>query len=1127
MARGRRRSAVSMTVPQLLNEVQRGVASAHVRYSKMLWELATSDALATCEQLLTAMKHFATVAEPTLSQTRLLNFFGTFANDAEGRDAATTEDRLNFIAVLLEPLIELTGAKDHCARWRFCQLVHALVGNLPQNVEPSDALDKALGELEEAMLERLDDSQPRVRSVAVRALARLFVPGEAEDYSDCELTARMIEMLESENSTAVRKAVLATLPYSSFTHPYFVERTRDVSDDVRKMVYMAIKQRVPLPGLSTDDAVLLVRRGLGDRAPAVRAEVSKLVMQWLEDSCDGEPLRLVHQLDVQRHPEECELVLRMLLKEGQVNAVHLGRLAESDSIGLRADFSRPGAVMGPASALFWRVVCEWLKDEATERGLSAARRVGQAAEIENSKAAEANQALDAALPPTVADMADIIAQHAAAGAAARFACAQLMQLAARCMDFGDAAGRSDASLMLRRLLTDVPTGDNAEEAAAWEAAWRSPSWLRALALFLRKVYGSPKELADGMLPICGDLYTSGGFATEGFEVAEQAWVHALGVAGLLLEQLTSARQVAAAGEGHFSLRDLLDRLVQPGLRHRSAKVRREAVRCLGLYCSLDGIPTSLSSHLVVLRQVLITHGESATVRAVAAQALGDVALARGPKEVDRCLMAELAGGLLPGLDPELQQKAVVDLLLDVLRQWAEEFAGAAAAGAKKRAGVRRGSRGSADDLEALGGLGAALVEGLARLARTHLRWQAREEAEAVAAVQRGEQPRELAMEDIDAVKVLVELTLLHFNPEVEAASLATQVLPVFFQNYAELTSEHQQFLATAFLPAARLAAGEDKVSGKRITAATCTSSKVMGFLAQLLQTPYGDKQEPVGHEVLVDLLLRELYVCSAMGYEVPKPYLLALCRTVAALDVFPVGEPEDTDITARRLLELARQLLTEVPDSSMRKDLKVLLDKLHARARAHRLSTQPLTPEEIAVLIEQLQNFKEAEDVLADYPLPFDAIEQPEAPAAGGRKGAAAKTPGRGRRAAAADDSSEEEEDDGPQMPQDSDDEEDGGEERTPARVPPTASRRMPDRAARSARKPLVEAATSSSDEEEEDSEGEAAQDSEEEEGEEEDALSPLAENLSPAVRRPSKARRQSSDSVSALRQALQENRIS
>ena len=100
-------------------------------------------------------------------------------------------------------------------------------------------------------------------------------------------------------------------------------------------------------------------------------------------------------------------------------------------------------------------------------------------------------------------------------------------------------------------------------------------------------------------------------------------------------------------------------------------------------------------------------------------------------------------------------------------------------------------------------------------------------------------------------------------------------------------------------------------------------------------------------------------------------------------------------------------------------------------------------------------------------------------------------------------------------------------QERTPARVPPTASRRMPDRAARSARKPVVDAATSSSDEEEESEGEEAAQDSEEEEEEADDGLSPLAENVSPAVRRPSKARRQSSDSVSALRQALQENRIS
>ena len=52
-----------LTIPQLLNEAQRGAASAHVRYAKMLWELTTSDAATALEQLVTAMKWFATVAE--------------------------------------------------------------------------------------------------------------------------------------------------------------------------------------------------------------------------------------------------------------------------------------------------------------------------------------------------------------------------------------------------------------------------------------------------------------------------------------------------------------------------------------------------------------------------------------------------------------------------------------------------------------------------------------------------------------------------------------------------------------------------------------------------------------------------------------------------------------------------------------------------------------------------------------------------------------------------------------------------------------------------------------------------------------------------------------------------------
>lgn len=71
----------------------------------------------------------------------------------------------------------------------------------------------------------------------------------------------------------------------------------------------------------------------------------------------------------------------------------------------------------------------------------------------------------------------------------------------------------------------------------------------------------------------------------------------------------------------------------------------------------------------------------------------------------------------------------------------------------------------------------------------------------------------------------------------------------------------------------------------------------------------------------------------------------------------------------------------------------------------------------------RISKFDASGTLLADFPLPFDAMEA--APAGAG--GRAAKTPARGgRRAAAAADSSDEEDSDGaPQMPSDDDDDDD------------------------------------------------------------------------------------------------------
>ena len=53
----------TLSVPVLLNEAQRSSASGHLRYAKVLWELAGEDADGSLGQLVFGMKLFMTVSE--------------------------------------------------------------------------------------------------------------------------------------------------------------------------------------------------------------------------------------------------------------------------------------------------------------------------------------------------------------------------------------------------------------------------------------------------------------------------------------------------------------------------------------------------------------------------------------------------------------------------------------------------------------------------------------------------------------------------------------------------------------------------------------------------------------------------------------------------------------------------------------------------------------------------------------------------------------------------------------------------------------------------------------------------------------------------------------------------------
>ena len=156
-------------------------------------------------------------------QDRLLRFFTAFASEV------ASQGQLDYLEPLIAQLAELSYAKDPTARWRACQLLQAIIGGLPGD---ADLADEVADALQEAMLDRLEDGKPGVRAAAVKALARLPDPGEDGDFAGCPVLEAMVELLGSEKSKEVRKAVLATLPAAATTKQHFIDRTRDEADEV-------------------------------------------------------------------------------------------------------------------------------------------------------------------------------------------------------------------------------------------------------------------------------------------------------------------------------------------------------------------------------------------------------------------------------------------------------------------------------------------------------------------------------------------------------------------------------------------------------------------------------------------------------------------------------------------------------------------------------------------------------------------------------------------------------------------------------------------------------------------------------------------------------------------------------
>ncbi|NXI99810.1 CND3 protein, partial [Psophia crepitans] len=293
--------------------------------------------------------------EPAVEE--VINFVAKFVTSfyqMEEEDGSETGEEDNLLLnCVFNFLLESHNANSHAVRFRTCQLVNKILGNMPENAQIDDDL---FDKINEAMLIRLKDKFSNVRIQAVLALSRLQDPKD----ENCPVVNIYSTLLENDSNSEVRRAVLSCIAPSARTLPKIVSRTMDVKEAVRKLAYEVLAEKVHIRALSIAQRVKLLQQGLNDRSDAVKEVMKKKLLQaWLRLT-EGDVLELLHRLDVENCPEVAIPVLNAMFSLSPLHDL-VENCKNLDSRKLI-----PLGDLTAENVLHWRCLCEYVKSKGEE-----------------------------------------------------------------------------------------------------------------------------------------------------------------------------------------------------------------------------------------------------------------------------------------------------------------------------------------------------------------------------------------------------------------------------------------------------------------------------------------------------------------------------------------------------------------------------------------------------------------------------------------------------------------------------------------------------------------------------------------------------------------------------------------
>lgn len=752
--------------------------------------------------------------------------------------------------------------------------------------------DELWDNLQSAMLERSVDKVPAVRTEAMRALARLQDPSDVDDAA----VKAYLRAMATDTSKDVRKAAVGSVCVSLTTLEYLMQRSRDVNPEVRVHTYVTLAKKVDVGQLTVSQRLALVGEGIRDRALEVQVACAEMVAVWLEQQ-SFDVYRLLEMLEPEENPEVLEFMLKHLFERADTEKAGSDQEGRWASVAHAVGTVPPFEVrtMTPASALFLRVRCEWLKSKEPAREIVLEKLLPDVMVYSTTLTAVLERAVvsvaeASSCDPTAGDEADAIIGEANAHS---FTAHQLVTLA-NCFDFSEEGGRRQLVSLLKGVLQQYQIGDEFV-----------PGLIKALRAAERDEGTFVREMVELMFDIRTPLE---GDSDETKSPDEELlrWLRCLSITKELLRDL---RRSKAPPE----LDGLLTAHIMPAISCEHAAIRDSGLAALGLACMLDSSLAATNARLFLSAASNVL--ELPDVRVTCLKAILDLLLAFQPETFEH------DGDLCVGFDAAI---AEVSEFLHGVAGYEGEIE-TPVHGVDRVACAAQLQQIAAEGLSKLFFAGRTRdVKCLSGLLHTY--FFAGTDAQTVDA---GDSFSAIEAED-DAVE-----------DAENSINRTKQLLSVFFPAYAALSGDnHLRFVATVVpLLRSTMATCQEvckERAAERVSSGSRTSrsrgsgkidadmvemfDKAVQFIVFLLSAEAGGQGAVSRHCEAVESMLTLLSTCASSDFARP------LAKGIASLD-YSMGQPE---VPASVLSEILDDVCDEISDKVTVRSLSKIRDSLAA-----------------------------------------------------------------------------------------------------------------------------------------------------------------------------------------------------